>query len=204
MSSVASRVWMTTGRSSVDAPAPPGRRTPRAARPAARSRSGSRGRSRRPRPRRLRRTARSRDAPRRSAARPAYAPARCGWIADGEAHRRPGAPHTAARARARRLRRPTGCTARASTPAACAPRDDRVEVGANASSARWQCESIRSHDALPDPRARRRRLVERHEHRLAAVGAGGEHHAVRLDAHQLRGLQVGDDHDVRPTSASAS
>src|SRR5471032_2204312 len=48
----------------------------------------------------------------------------------------------------------------------------------------------------PHAGARRRWLVEAEHYRLAAVGAGGEHHPVRLDSHQRRGLQVEDDDDL--------
>src|SRR5437870_5042724 len=51
-------------------------------------------------------------------------------------------------------------------------------------------------NSLPDPSPWRRRVFERHDDRLAAIGARGEHHPVRLDPHQLRRLQV-EHHDDR-------
>ena len=106
----------------------------------------------------------------------------------------------------------TGARGRASTTAS--------RSAANSSPARWQWESIMlsmrrvrrpGHieresraSARSRPRPRRHVLIEADQHRLAAVRAGGEHHAVRLDAHQLRRLQVEDDDDVRPTSCSGS
>ena len=120
VSSVASRVWMTTGRSQLDAPARPARRTPRAGRRAARSRSGSRGRSRRsPRRRCASTAARGRRAA-ASAARPGVRAGAMRMDRRGEPHRRPRGRAPRRARRARRLRRPTECTARRSTPAACA------------------------------------------------------------------------------------
>ena len=48
---------------------------------------------------------------------------------------------------------------------------------------------------LLDPGAGSDLPVERHEDRLAAFRARREDHAVRLDAHELRGLEVEDDAD---------
>src|SRR5947209_18285810 len=60
-----------------------------------------------------------------------------------------------------------------------------------ASSARWQWESTSTPLCpLSNPSARRRRLVEAHKQRLAAVRAGRQHHAVRFDTHELARLQV--------------
>src|SRR5207249_6444175 len=46
-------------------------------------------------------------------------------------------------------------------------------------------------------RAGRQVAIER-EHRQLPVGRGGQHHPVRLHAHELRRLQIGDDDDFLP------
>src|SRR5207249_7201905 len=43
----------------------------------------------------------------------------------------------------------------------------------------------RHRTASPDSGPWRRRLIERYDGGLAAVGTGGEHHPVRFDPHQL-------------------
>ena len=53
----------------------------------------------------------------------------------------------------------------------------------------------RHRTASPDSGPWRRRLIERYDGGLAAVGTGGEHHPVRFDPHQLRRLQVEHDDD---------
>src|SRR6478672_2563456 len=49
-------------------------------------------------------------------------------------------------------------------------------------------------ELLPYPGTWRRRLGEGDHFRLATVGTRRQDHAVRFDAHQLRRLQVEDDH----------
>ena len=195
VSSSASRVWMTTGRPQLARQVDLRGEDRRAARRAARSRSGSRGRSRRSR----RRAPCPRAAPRRDR-RGRATPAR-----------RTGAPGAGGRPTANRSLRPAArpragaCAASAASSARQhaerrMPRrarpgatDDAVQVvgervvgqvavGVNHGSHA----TAGSADAAPE----RRRLVEPDDHGLAALGAGRQHHAVRLDAHQLRGLQV--------------
>ena len=48
---------------------------------------------------------------------------------------------------------------------------------------------------LPHPAPERHVLIESDERGLATLGARGEHHPVRLDAHQLGGLEVEHDDD---------
>ena len=78
------------------------------------------------------------------------------------------------------------------------PRDDGVEIGDEFLAGDMAVVSITSRsDRLSDSAAARVpacRLDVQHDGR-AAVGAGGEHHAVRLEAHHLARRQVGDDHD---------
>src|SRR5262245_18166354 len=81
------------------------------------------------------------------------------------------------------------------TPACCARPTTPSRSFENAASARWQWLSIIA--ALSDARARGDVLVETHQRRLAPVGTGREHHAVRFDPHQLGGLEI-EDHDDRP------
>ena len=90
---------------------------------------------------------------------------------------------------------------RALEPGRLRARDDGVEVGGE----RLVGEMAVGIDHLTRARARcmsggsnarpRRGVLKADEHRLAAVRARGEHHPVRLDAHQLRRLQVEDDDD---------
>src|SRR5687768_1710734 len=102
-------------------------------------------------------------------------------------------------------------TSAPATPACCARATTSARSAWNSDPARWQWESIieirgRNHARcrpdlrvrrLPDTRAGRDVLIEADESRLAAFRAGGEDHAVRVDSHQLRRLEV-EDHDDRP------
>ena len=140
MSSVASRVWMMTGRSRFarQLELPPedlllNRR-------AARSRSGSRARSRRAPPRRARRARRpagpSPHRDRRRAARPG---------ADGCRPRTAPQATRLAPGSARSTSAPSPAdriTIAPARPALAGPRDDGVEIAGELSPARWQWESI--------------------------------------------------------------
>ena len=151
VSSVASRVWMTTGSAAIERQRRSAPRTPPAGRRAARSRSGSRGRSRR---RRRPRPGRSPTRPPSAAAsaRPAYAPARCGWTAAANRTVRPGDADDLRRARPRRARRPTGCTA--PTPARRPARGPRRRRGRRRTSRRPGGSGSRSWTAEPGPFSR--------------------------------------------------
>ena len=187
------------------------RRTPRAARRAARNRSGSRGRFRRPR-----------TAPAAPSTRVAHSASACPAAPRtrapdaGARRRRTGRASTAPRTRAGARALPVVVGREDAQRARQAPPPARGRRRASrsaskTSSARWQWESIMtSNDCIEPDECDRIARVARlsapaslastrcrapRRHRLAAVGARGEDHAVRLDAHQLRRLQVGDDDD---------
>src|SRR5690606_30219675 len=77
------------------------------------------------------------------------------------------------------------------TPAARAFETTSARSSAKTWSAKWQWVSI-SIRASANLRAGRRWLFKVEQDRAAAFGTGRKHHPVRLDAHQLRWLQIRD------------
>ena len=112
-------------------------------------------------------------------------------------HRREGRPAAAAGPCGSRRSGARSPLRRTAPPAAPVPRDGprRGRRPPRGAPRQAIARVVAHRHRVTGPACPARRHVEGDERRLAAVRARGEHHAVRLDAHQLRGLQVEHDDD---------